>query len=304
LLLSVRALLHPLVLLLSLIAVGGGACRKPSGPPARFGSGPLITIRATAEIAGLERQMHARVNRDRAKQGLPPLAFDPALADVARAHSEDMRRARFFAHDSPNTGSLEDRLDRAGYLARTARENIGEGTDIDATQQGLLDSPGHYANLMARDVTHVGVGIVKGGVLASSNLIVTQVFAAPIEPADPARSRELVEKKIAVARKAAGLAPLRRDPKLEDLAKRHVADLSDDVSQASTKRIGDKVREALPGSGYSGVLVAATAFLAADLYEPQGAVVGSRARAIGTASARATDERGRPTVKLLLLIGM
>jgi len=127
----------------------------------RFGSWQP-TIAASAEIAALERAMADLVNRDRAARGLAPLSFDARLADVARGHSLDMRVAGFFGHLSPTTGSASDRLDHAGYIFTASRENLALADDVDAAQSWLLDSPRHHANIMADDVSHMGVGIVTG----------------------------------------------------------------------------------------------------------------------------------------------
>ena len=290
-------------LLCSLIAPATAGCGGAPGE-VKFGAGTVMQVEATPEIAGLERAMHARLNRDRKKEGLGPLAFEPELAAIARAHSEDMRVHRFFAHESPNTGTLEDRLDRAGYLASVARENLGEGPDIDRTEDSLLASPGHHANIMARDVTHVGIGIVKGGVGAPENLLVTQVFATPIAPVDPAQAVASVAQKIQKARRAAGLGALPRDPKLDELARQHVGDVTDDLDPAASERIGKAVTGALAGSKLRGVLVGTTLFLTPAIYEPTGTVVEGAARAIGIAAAPARDQRGRPAIKVLLLVGI
>src|SRR5689334_887345 len=96
-------------LLLSL-AVALAACTDPT-TAAEFGSA-RPTVAATPDVARLEQTMWARLNRDRAARGLPALAWDPHLADIARAHSLDMLQHDFFAHESPTTGVLEDRLVR------------------------------------------------------------------------------------------------------------------------------------------------------------------------------------------------
>lgn len=295
---AVRA--RSLVLVSLLVWLGG--CQRPGAAPG-FASGPLVTKEATPEISALERAMHARLNRDRAKAGLPPLEFDAKLADVARGHSEDMRQRNFFSHDSPYTGSFEDRLDRAGLVTRAARENLGEGSDVDGTQDALLKSPGHHANIMAADVTHVGIGIVQVGTKQAPRLLVTQVFATPVKNQDASSAQPAVLRKIADARKKSGLRPLAEHELLGRLAKEHVAELADDLGSASSKKIGESVMSKLAGTGLSGVTVGGSVFVSADLYEPQGAVMSPKARALGVATAPAKDERGRPAIKVLLLIG-
>ena len=287
------------MLLLSAFLASGCAGRAPR---AAFDAGPIVVARPTPETAALERRMHARLNRDRGGQGLGRLAFDAELSDIARAHSEDMRELDFFAHDSRRTGSLEDRLDRAGFLALTARENIGEGAGIDDTQDALLKSPGHRANILADDVTHVGIGIVRAGSGGAGRLLVTQVFATPVGSQDPERARAMIARRIAEARSKAGLRALSTHAELGRLAKEHVAGVPDTLDVSASRRIGDEVTRALQGSKLSGVAVATTLFVAPELYEPGGAVLDSGARAVGIATARARDARGRPAIKALVLV--
>lgn len=268
-----------------------------------FGSGPLLVAPSTPKVAKLEQQMHARLNRDRAKKGLPPLAYDDKLADCARAHSLDMHERGFFSHDSPRTGSLSDRLDRAGLLVAAARENLGEGETVDATQDALLRSPGHHANIMAKDVTHVGIGIIEIGSGGSERLLVTQVFATPIEEQDPDAARDVLARRIADARRKAGLGALAPNDTLDRLAKKHVDDVADDLDKSASQRIGEAVTKELSTSGLSSVAVATSVFIAPELYEPHPDAVSGRAKALGLATARAKDERGRPAIKLLLLVG-
>src|SRR5690349_1189992 len=99
-----RHLRARIAFVLALVALlgscGGGS--GGGGAPGKFGEG-TPEVAATPEIEALEKAMHARLNRDRAKKGLGPLAFDAKLAAVGRAHSEDMRVHHFFAHESPQT---------------------------------------------------------------------------------------------------------------------------------------------------------------------------------------------------------
>ncbi len=263
----------------------------------------MIVAKATPAIVALERKMAARLNRDRAKNSLPALVYDDALADIARAHSKDMHDRKFFAHDSPFTGSLQDRLDRAGYLMQTARENLGEGATIDHAQELLLKSPGHYANIMAKEVTHIGIGILDVGTKQQPKLLVTQVFATPIKNQDPVAARGVMLRRIAEARRAAGVRALPSHALLEKLAKKHIADVPNGADASANQRIGDAIAGELQNSGMTGVSVGTTVFLAPQMYEPSGLVTDPGARGYGLATAPAKDEQGRPAIKALLLVG-
>jgi uncharacterized protein YkwD len=162
--------------------------------------------------------MFLRLNRDRKDRGLPALRYDPRLAEVARFHSADMRDHHFFEHDSPTSGSLEDRLNSAGYLFLTARENLSEAPDVHTGQDSLLKSPGHYANIVATDITHIGIGIVPGGVQARENLTITQVFSQPGRAESGAAAADAVVRRIQTERSSHGMGAAQRHPFLDELA--------------------------------------------------------------------------------------
>ncbi|MBN2264238.1 MAG: CAP domain-containing protein, partial [Candidatus Aminicenantes bacterium] len=98
------------------------------------------------------------IDAARADAGLAPVAFDPELAAVALGHSEDMSANGFVSHVSPTTGTMEDRLRRAGVMTHLALENVGRGYDPDEIHRGFMDSPGHRAAVLLEGATHVGLG--------------------------------------------------------------------------------------------------------------------------------------------------
>lgn len=294
------ALLASCVLTLQL---GLGGCSS-SPPPPGFGSG-LPRVEASAAIEREERAMLQRLNRDRAAQGLPPLTYDSRLADVARYHSADMRDNRFFEHDSPNSGSLEDRLDAAGYAFLAARENLSEAPDVERGQDGLLRSPPHHANIMADDVTHVGIGIVSGGVHAAENLTITQVFARPGKVESAAEARANMSKVIQAARRAAGLPPAQSSPLLEELAREHVAALARDPGALAT--IADRVTEVVSQRrerDLAGVAVGAQRLADSSALEVPSSLRQDPRASFGLAVEPTQDERGRPRLQVLLLVGL
>ncbi|MCX5008005.1 CAP domain-containing protein [Streptomyces sp. NBC_00638] len=117
--------------------------------------------------AGLERTAHeviALTNTERASAGLPPLSADTPLTTAAQAHSADMVARDFYAHTSPEGGQPWDRAAAAGCTRRTIGENIACGQRSPAeVVQGWMNSPGHRANILKRDFTHIGIGLAGGG---------------------------------------------------------------------------------------------------------------------------------------------
>jgi uncharacterized protein YkwD/stress response protein SCP2 len=113
--------------------------------------------RTTAEVVDL-------TNRQRTRTGLPPLAVDTRLAAAAQAHSADMVDRDFYSHTDPDGGKPWDRAAAAGAGRRTVGENIacGQRSPADVVE-GWMNSPGHRANILKADFTHIGVGLAGGG---------------------------------------------------------------------------------------------------------------------------------------------
>jgi uncharacterized protein YkwD len=127
----------------------------------------------------LEREMFALVNQDRAAAGLGALAWSDKLAQVARGHSAEMSRTGQVAHVSRTTGTVEDRLAQVGLRRLPLiAENVGLAGSVPQSQRGFMTSPGHRANVLHPQLSHVGIGIaVARGELGDVNLYVTQVYA-------------------------------------------------------------------------------------------------------------------------------
>ena len=121
----------------------------------------------------LEARMLELVNQERAGAGLRPLQADPEARDVARAHSQDMFARGYFSHVTPDGKDPFDRLRGAGVRFLNAGENLALARTLPMAHQGLMDSPGHRANILRPQFGRVGIGIVDGG---RYGLMVTQNF--------------------------------------------------------------------------------------------------------------------------------
>lgn len=121
-----------------------------------------------------EQELVTLVNRVRTENGLNPLAIDPELAAVSRAHSEEMFGLGYFAHTSPVTGSSGDRLNAANVRYVVAGENLAYAPSVTTAHLRLLDSPDHYANIMNPNFTRIGIGIIRAD---NRGLMITQTFA-------------------------------------------------------------------------------------------------------------------------------
>ena len=121
----------------------------------------------------LEAQMLVLINRERAERNLKPLKADLPLRDVARQHSIDMFRRGYFSHSTPEGNDPFDRIRKANISFMTAGENLALSPNLNTAHSGLMESPGHKANILHRDFGRVGIGIIDGG---SNGIMVTQNF--------------------------------------------------------------------------------------------------------------------------------
>ncbi len=166
-----------------------------------------IAIEPTRDDAGVvqpdeaEHRLLALLNRDRQAAGLPALVWDDRVAQVARAHSEEMRETKIVAHISPKTGSAADRVRAASIRTAVVLENVARAYGVGEAHAGLMNSPGHRANIMSSQATHVGIGVVLGDeVSGRREMFLTQVFIRIPPKVDPARAAELVRSRIASVR--------------------------------------------------------------------------------------------------------
>lgn len=113
------------------------------------------------------------INTARARASLPPLAHDPRLSAVARGHSYDMASNWFFGHDSPTTGDIYSRLNRAKVPYNAATQNIAIATSPHAAHKSLMRNSANRAALLSPAYTHLGVGVVRVGLrlMVTENLI-------------------------------------------------------------------------------------------------------------------------------------
>jgi uncharacterized protein YkwD len=121
----------------------------------------------------LEARMLELVNQEREKQGLRPLRADPEAAEVARAHSRDMFARGYFSHVTPEGSDPFARMRRGGVRFVLAGENLALAPTLELAHRGLMNSPGHRANILRPGFGRVGIGILDGG---RRGLMVTQNF--------------------------------------------------------------------------------------------------------------------------------
>jgi len=121
----------------------------------------------------LEEEMLKLVNEERRTNGLKPLAQDTSLRIVARRHSVDMFNRGYFSHYTPEGYDPFYRIRKANIRFLAAGENLALAPTLDIAHTGLMNSPGHRANILQRRFGRVGIGVIDGG---SYGLMITQNF--------------------------------------------------------------------------------------------------------------------------------
>jgi len=115
-----------------------------------------------SEIRAFELRMFELTNIERVNHGLSALIWNDTLSDAARAHSEDLMRNNISGHTGSDGSTVRQRIERAGVIASGFSENIHYGSRTpEAAVASLMNSPGHRANILNENRTHLGVGLVS-----------------------------------------------------------------------------------------------------------------------------------------------
>jgi uncharacterized protein YkwD len=131
------------------------------------------TVETPKPRPDLEVKMLALLNEERAKRGLKVLKADPEMQIVARDHSKDMFVRGYFSHYTPEKKDPFDRMRARNVQFVTAGENLALARTVLMAHEGLMNSPGHRANILQPSFGRVGIGIMDGGIYG---IMVTQDF--------------------------------------------------------------------------------------------------------------------------------
>lgn len=167
----------------------------------------LGTKKPKVETASWERAVIGGIisetNKRRAAHGLPALVGSPGLHRAAHGYAKFLTDGELWGRTTKQAHEMDgrtaaERVDAAGYRWRSVRENLycvggclpewrkkrfappgRDPKDIAQSYvQGWMDSPGHRANILAEDVSEIGVGVTFS---ADGRMSVgVQVFAKPL----------------------------------------------------------------------------------------------------------------------------
>lgn len=125
--------------------------------------------------------LFAATNQVRAEKGRSMLQKDANLMGAAQQYADLMAAQDEMSH-TLNGLTLVDKAKRVGYAYRKLSENIALNTDLNGrfvVYEQWMKSKGHRQNLLAADVSQIGVGIAgpsKGG----RRYYYCQIFGAPL----------------------------------------------------------------------------------------------------------------------------
>ena len=169
----------------------------------------------------LEKAIIFYSNRARTKYGRAGCRLHEKLRQAARAHSHEMARLNYFAHESPvkKNRLLKNRFTNAGITLTNTM--IGENIGVDyflkiakipfhtrivngetnyynaktgkpirnqtyrefarSMVDNWMESPHHKENILEKNFTHIGIGVASGTFNSLKALYVTQLFQGPVK---------------------------------------------------------------------------------------------------------------------------
>jgi uncharacterized protein YkwD len=131
------------------------------------------TVKKPKVRPDLEAQMLVMVNEERSQRGLKTLKADPEMTLVARKHAADMFARGYFSHLSPEGSDPFDRMRKGKIDFLAAGENLALAQTLRIAHTGLMNSPGHRANILNPKFGRLGIGILDGGIYG---YMITQNF--------------------------------------------------------------------------------------------------------------------------------
>ncbi len=179
----------------------------------------LSVAALAADTTAIEREMLRLTNAERSKAGLPELKLDERLREAARQHSDVMARHRAIAHGFPGEPDLSKRVGSTGVRFDSVAENVSVTNDehtAESSHRGLMNSPGHRANILGKNSTAIGIGVVQAG----DTYYITEDFAHTYEALTTDSVVASLVRAVAALRDSRGLPRLHaaRDKRIARLA--------------------------------------------------------------------------------------
>ena len=151
----------------------------------------LVRTESGFDATVVEQYIFVYTNAERTEMGIAGLSSVPLISDIAREHSLDMATRDYFEHESPEGNDPADRGIAMGYecrkdygtyytyglaenifLSHTYSSYMAEGVKssynwlkdeqvlAEEIVEGWMNSPGHRENILTKDYSEIGVGVV------------------------------------------------------------------------------------------------------------------------------------------------
>jgi len=151
------------------VALVALALAVPAGAQAADCAGADL-VPVAANLPQVGQATLCLLNQQRAAAGALPLLESAQLTTASAGYSRQMVAEAFFAHESPDGGTLVDRLTATGYIhagnAWSVGENIGWGQSQLSTPRAMvgawMNSPGHRENILDTGFDDIGLGVALG----------------------------------------------------------------------------------------------------------------------------------------------
>jgi hypothetical protein len=179
----------------------------------------LFCATASSAQSALEKQLFDLVNREREKAGVSKLEWNDNLARAALRHSQLLDEHQELSHQFAREPSLQERVGVTGTRFNAVAENVAQAQEADGARRilmrypaeevenahkGLMESPGHRANILSPAYNAIGISIVQDG----QQLYVTQDFAHIMPSYNEQQIRDALVTGFNKARRTRGLGPI------------------------------------------------------------------------------------------------
>lgn len=165
--------------LFGLLVGGFGVWMAQPNPPPAPPPAPTPTP-APGDPDGVYGSLFRAHNHERGQKGIPALKVNQQLMTAANKHASWMAASGELSHTGAHGSSFAHRIQAEGYKFWRGGENIAAGyRDVNSVMAGWMRSPGHRANILNREVSEVGFGVVTSSAPGTEKTWWCAVFAAP-----------------------------------------------------------------------------------------------------------------------------
>lgn len=137
-----------------------------------------ILVTSAVVIKQLEQKAFEILNERRKENGLSALQWSEDAAKIARLHSENMAKFKFFSHAGLDGTMVNDRADSLGFsrwkaIGENIAYNRGYDNPVEFACQRWMQSQSHRENMLNSRWKEAGVGVA---ITAEGTYYFTQVF--------------------------------------------------------------------------------------------------------------------------------